>query len=81
MSAEKVYQLQFFRIQSLMTVGLVECMWVWPGFVFVLGTCCVQMAANLVVCVFARSVTLTLLTIAAFAPQSKAELQEAVNQC
>ena len=72
-----------------MTVGLVECMWVWQGFVFGLGICCVQMAANLVVCVcvcvcvclFLRSVNLTLLTTAVFTPQSKVELQEAVDQC
>ena len=81
MSADKVYRLQFVRIQSLEAMGLVECTWVWPGFVFGLGICCVQMAANLVACVFARSVTLTLLTTAAFTPQSKAELQEAIDQC
>ena len=84
--------MQFVKIQSLMAVGLVECMWVWPGFVFMLGICCVQMAANVVACVYVcvcvcvcvcefMSVTLTLLTTAAFTPQSKAELQDAVNQC
>ena len=77
-AADKVFELGLFRIQSLVAVGLAV------GLVRVCDLVCSDgcKASCVFVCVCAfRSVTLTLITTAAFTPQSKEELKDAVTQC